>query len=93
MRRSLRGRDAALARSDAGIRRLDRKNESAAVDEALPPRKAAPRGLTAVMRACRVKGFASRSSHDDTPTFHQGEGQARNALSGSGRPHEQRASD
>jgi len=43
MRRSLRGRDAALARSDAGIRRLDRKNESAAVDEALPPRKAAPR--------------------------------------------------
>jgi hypothetical protein len=33
MRRSLRGRDAALARSDAGIRRLDRKNESAAVDE------------------------------------------------------------
>jgi len=37
------GRDAALAPSDAGIRRLDRKNESAAVDEALPPRKAAPR--------------------------------------------------
>ena len=40
----------------------------------------------------RVKGFASRGSDDDTPTFHQGEGQARNALSGSGRPHEQRAS-
>src|SRR6476469_3753598 len=35
MRRSLRGRDAALARSDAGIRSLDRKNGSAAVDEAL----------------------------------------------------------
>src|SRR6476659_2228700 len=35
MRRSLRGRNAALARSDAGIRRLDRKNESTAVDEAL----------------------------------------------------------
>jgi putative endonuclease len=41
----------------------------------------------------RVKGFASRGSDDDTPTFLQGEGQARNALSGSGRPHEQRASD
>jgi hypothetical protein len=40
MRRSLRGRDAALARSDAGIRRLDRKNESAAATRAL--RKGCP---------------------------------------------------
>jgi len=52
MRRSLRGRDAALARSDAGIRRLDRKNESAAAAGALRPRKAPPRGLTAMTGGC-----------------------------------------
>jgi len=51
MRRSLRGRDAALARSDAGIRHLDRKMK-------------APQLMN------RVKGFASRGPHDDTPTFH-----------------------
>jgi hypothetical protein len=35
-RNTLRAIDAALARCGAGIRSLDRKNESAAVDEALP---------------------------------------------------------
>ena len=56
----------ALARCDAGIRGMGGSDESAAAAGALRPRKAAPRGLTAVMGACRLKDFVSRGSRGRT---------------------------